>query len=160
MCKKEEISMHSQKMRLISLNLVLVMLLTMIPVQAADIVIDDDGPMYTVVLNGNGGTYEDKETLSISYGSSTLYLEDYIFNREDYTLLGWSEKRMRAPLTTRASANFTPKTQARIHSSTPYGARVRTAHCIATSRSISNLIRWTGITLRTVKHCLPTIHTS
>ena len=84
--------MHSQKMRLISLNLVLVMLLTLIPVQAADIVIDDDGPMYTVVLNGNGGTYEDKETLSISYGSSTLYLEDYIFTREGYTLLGWSEK--------------------------------------------------------------------
>lgn len=86
--------MHSQKMRLISLNLVLVMLLTMLPVQAADIVIDDDGPMYTVVLNGNGGTYGDekKETLSISYGSSTLYLEDYIFTREGYTLLGWSEK--------------------------------------------------------------------
>ena len=84
--------MHSQKMRLISLNLVLVMLLTMLPVQAADIVVDDDGPMYTVVLNGNGGTYEDKETLSISYGSSTLYLEDYIFTREGYTLLGWSEK--------------------------------------------------------------------
>lgn len=83
--------MHSQKMRLISLNLVLVMLLTLIPVQAADIVIDDDGPMYTVVLNGNGGTYEDKETLSISYGSSTLYLEDYIFTREGYTLLGWSK---------------------------------------------------------------------
>lgn len=85
--------MHSQKMRLISLNLVLVMLLTMLPVQAADIVIDDDGPMYTVVLNGNGGTYGDekKETLSISYGSSTLYLEDYIFTREGYTLLGWSE---------------------------------------------------------------------
>ena len=47
--------MHSQKVRLISLNLVLVMLLTMLPVQAADIVVDD-GPMYTVVLNGNGGT--------------------------------------------------------------------------------------------------------
>ena len=83
--------MHSQKMRLISLNLVLVMLLTMLPVQAADIVIDDDGPMYTVVLNGNGGTYEGDETLSISYGSSTLYLEDYIFTREGYTLLGWSK---------------------------------------------------------------------
>lgn len=84
--------MHSQKMRLLSLNLVLVMLLTMLPVQAADIVIDDDGPMYTVVLNGNGGTYEGDNTLSISYGSSTLYLEDYIFTREGYTLLGWSEK--------------------------------------------------------------------
>lgn len=84
--------MHSQKMRLLSLNLVLVMLLTMLPVQAADIVVDDDGPMYTVVLNGNGGTYEGDETLSISYGSSTLYLEDYIFTREGYTLLGWSEK--------------------------------------------------------------------
>lgn len=91
MCKKEEISMHSQKMRLISLNLVLVMLLTMLPVQAADIVVDD-GPMYTVVLNGNGGTYEGDDTLTISYGSSTLYLEDYIFTREGYTLLGWSEK--------------------------------------------------------------------
>lgn len=84
--------MHSQKMRLISLNLVLVMLLTMLPVQAADIVIDDDGPMYTVVLNGGEGTYEGDNTLSISYGSSTLYLEDYIFTREGYTLLGWSEK--------------------------------------------------------------------
>ena len=83
--------MHSQKMRLISLNLVLVMLLTMLPVQAADIVIDDDGPMYTVVLNGNGGTYEGDDTLTISYGSSTLYLEDYIFTREGYTLLGWSK---------------------------------------------------------------------
>ena len=84
--------MHSQKVRLISLNLVLVMLLTLIPVQAADIVIDDDGPMYTVVLNGGEGTYEGDNTLSISYGSSTLYLEDYIFTREGYTLLGWSEK--------------------------------------------------------------------
>lgn len=84
--------MHSQKMRLLSLNLVLVMLLTMLPVQAADIVIDDDGPMYTVVLNGGEGTYEGDNTLSISYGSSTLYLEDYIFTREGYTLLGWSEK--------------------------------------------------------------------
>lgn len=83
--------MHSQKMRLISLNLVLVMLLTMLPVQAADIVVDDDGPMYTVVLNGNGGTYEGDDTLTISYGSSTLYLEDYIFTREGYTLLGWSK---------------------------------------------------------------------
>lgn len=83
--------MHSQKMRLLSLNLVLVMLLTMLPVQAADIVIDDDGPMYTVVLNGGEGTYEGDNTLSISYGSSTLYLEDYIFTREGYTLLGWSK---------------------------------------------------------------------
>lgn len=83
--------MHSQKMRLISLNLVLMMLLTMLPVQAADIVVDDDGPMYTVVLNGNGGTYEGDDTLTISYGSSTLYLEDYIFTREGYTLLGWSK---------------------------------------------------------------------
>ena len=83
--------MHSQKMRLISLNLVLVMLLTMLPVQASDIVVDDDGPMYTVVLNGNGGTYEGDDTLTISYGSSTLYLEDYIFTREGYTLLGWSK---------------------------------------------------------------------
>lgn len=83
--------MHSQKMRLISLNLVLMMLLTMLPVQAADIVVDDDGPMYTVVLNGNGGTYEGDDTLTISYGSSTLYLEDYIFAREGYTLLGWSK---------------------------------------------------------------------
>ena len=85
--------MHSQKMRLLSLNLVLVMLLTMLPVQAADIVVDDDGPMYTVVLNGNGGTYGDekKETLSISYGNSPLYLEDYIFTKEGCTFLGWRE---------------------------------------------------------------------
>lgn len=78
-------------MRLISLNLVLVMLLTMLPVQAADIVVDDDGPMYTVVLNGNGGTYEGDNTLSISYGNRPLDLENYIFTREGYTLLGWSK---------------------------------------------------------------------
>lgn len=80
-------------MRLISLNLVLMMLLTMLPVQATDIVVDDDGPMYTVVLNGNGGTYGDekKETLSISYGNSPLYLEDYIFTKEGCTFLGWRE---------------------------------------------------------------------
>ncbi|MBU5456215.1 InlB B-repeat-containing protein [Oscillibacter sp. MSJ-31] len=83
--------MHSQKMRLLSLNLVLAMLFTMVPVQAADIVIDDDGPLHTVVLNGNGGTYGNDETLAISYGYSALYLEDYIFTREGYTLLGWSE---------------------------------------------------------------------
>lgn len=82
--------MHSQKMRLISLNLVLVMLLTMLPVQAADIVVDD-GPMYTVVLNGNGGTYEGDDTLTISYGNRPLYLEDYIFTKEGCTLLGWRE---------------------------------------------------------------------
>ena len=152
MCKKEEISMHSQKMRLISLNLVLVMLLTMLPVQAADIVIDDDGPMYTVVLNGGEGTYE---------GDNTLSIWRIISLPERVTRCSAGvKKRMRAPLTTRASANFTPKTQARIRSSTLYGARAKTAHCIATSRSISNLIRWTGITLRTVKHCLPAIHTS
>lgn len=83
--------MHSQKMRLISLNLVLVMLLTMLPVQAADIVVDDDGPMYTVVLNGNGGTYEGDDTLTISYGNRPLYLEDYIFTKEGCTFLGWRE---------------------------------------------------------------------
>ena len=83
--------MHSQKMRLISLNLVLVMLLTMLPVQAADIVVDDDDPMYTVVLNGNGGTYEGDDTLTISYGNRPLYLEDYIFTKEGCTFLGWRE---------------------------------------------------------------------
>lgn len=85
--------MYSQKIRLFSLNLVLVMLFTLIPVQAADIVIDDDGPLYTVVLDGNGGTYGDekKETLSISYGNSPLYLEDYIFTKEGCTFLGWRE---------------------------------------------------------------------
>lgn len=85
--------MYSQKIRLFSLNLVLAMLFTLIPVQAADIVIDDDGPLYTVVLDGNGGTYGDekKETLSISYGNSPLYLEDYIFTKEGCTFLGWRE---------------------------------------------------------------------
>ena len=73
------------------MNLVLVMFLTMVPVQVASIIIDDDGSLYTVALNGNGGTYGDDETLTISYGYSTLYLEDYAFIREGYTLLGWSK---------------------------------------------------------------------
>lgn len=99
--------MHSQKMRLISLNLVLVMLLTMLPVQAADIVVDDDGPMYTVVLNGNGGTYEGDDTLTISYGNRPLYLEDYIFTKEGCTFLGWRESADESA-TTLDYARFAP----------------------------------------------------
>lgn len=101
--------MYSQKIRLFSLNLVLVMLFTLIPVQAADIVIDDDGPLYTVVLDGNGGTYGDekKETLSISYGNSPLYLEDYIFTKEGCTFLGWRESADESA-TTLDYARFAP----------------------------------------------------
>ena len=101
--------MYSQKIRLFSLNLVLVMLFTLIPVQAADIVIDDDGPLYTVVLDGNGGTYGDekKEILSISYGNSPLYLEDYIFTKEGCTFLGWRESADESA-TTLDYARFAP----------------------------------------------------
>lgn len=108
-CEQEEISMYSQKIRLFSLNLVLVMLFTLIPVQAADIVIDDDGPLYTVVLDGNGGTYGDekKEILSISYGNSPLYLEDYIFTKEGCTFLGWRESADESA-TTLDYARFAP----------------------------------------------------
>ena len=86
-------NMYGQKMRLLSLNLVLVMLLALLPVQAADIVIGDDGPLYTVVLNGNGGTYGENgdETLNISCGYDRVSFEDYRFVRAGYTLLGWSE---------------------------------------------------------------------
>ena len=80
-------------MRLLSLNLALLMIVMLVPVQAADIVIGDDGPLYTVVLNGNGGTYGENgdETLNISCGYDRVSFEDYRFVRAGYTLLGWSE---------------------------------------------------------------------
>ena len=86
-------NMYGQKMRLLSLNLALLMIVMLVPVQAADIVIGDDGPMYTVVLNGNGGTYGENgdETLNISCGYDRVSFEDYRFVRAGYTLLGWSE---------------------------------------------------------------------
>lgn len=85
--------MRRQKLCLLGLSLILVMLFAMIPVQAADIVIDDDGPLYTTVLNGGEGSYKGENTLRISYGHQGLYPEDYLFTREGYTLLGWSESK-------------------------------------------------------------------
>lgn len=86
-------NMYGQKMRLLSLNLALLMIVMLVPVQAADIVIGDDGPLYTVVLNGNGGTCGENgdETLNISCGYDRVSFEDYRFVRAGYTLLGWSE---------------------------------------------------------------------
>ena len=86
-------NMYGQKMQLLSLNLALLMIVMLVPVQAADIVIGDDGPLYTFVLNGNGGTYieDGDETLNTSCGYDRVSFEDYRFVRAGYTLLGWSE---------------------------------------------------------------------
>ena len=52
--------MYSRKIRLLSLNMILVMLLTLIPAQAREETDTgtDEGKKteYTVTLNGNGGT--------------------------------------------------------------------------------------------------------
>ena len=83
--------MYSQKMRLLCLNLALVMLFTLVPVQAVGTAAGSDGPLYTVVFNGNGGTNEGDDTLSVGFGTSPLCIENYVFVRPGYTFLGWSQ---------------------------------------------------------------------
>ena len=88
--------MYSQKIRLLSLNLILVMLLTLMPVQA----VEDTGTSpgedkkteYTVELNGSGGALNGEEKVTVTYSAEKpLNLRDYPFAWEGYALVGWSE---------------------------------------------------------------------
>ena len=87
--------MYSQKIRLLSLNLILVMLLTLMPVQAVEDTgtgLDEDKKTeYTVTLNGNGGTLNGEDVVTVSYSEEkSLNFGDYLFMQSGYLLVGWS----------------------------------------------------------------------
>lgn len=88
--------MYSQKIRLLSLNLILVMLLTLMPVQAVEDTgtgpDEDKKTEYTVELNGSGGALNGEEKVVVTYSAENpLNLRDYPFAQEGHVLLGWSE---------------------------------------------------------------------
>ena len=88
--------MYSQKIRLLSLNLILVMLLTLMPVQAVENTGtgpgEDKKTEYTVMLNGNGGTLNGEDEVKVTYSSEKLLdFGEYRFTRDGYALIGWSE---------------------------------------------------------------------
>ena len=88
--------MYSRKIRLLSLNMILVMLLTLIPARAREETDTgtDEGKKteYTVTLNGNGGTLGNENEVKISYSAGdTLEMRNYPFTRDGYLLVGWSE---------------------------------------------------------------------
>ena len=88
--------MYSQKIRLLSLNLILVMLFTLMPVQAVEDTgtgpDEDKKTEYTVMLNGNGGTLNGEDEVKVTYSSEKLLdFGEYRFTRDGYALIGWSE---------------------------------------------------------------------
>lgn len=88
--------MYSQKIRLLSLNLILVMLLTLMPVQAVENTGtgpgEDKKTEYTVELNGSDGALNGEEKVTVTYSAEKpLNLRDYPFAWEGYALVGWSE---------------------------------------------------------------------
>ena len=87
--------MHSRKIRVFSLSMVLVLLLTLIPAQAAEETDTgtDEGEKteYTVTLNGNGGTPNGEDMVTVSYSEEkSLNFGDYLFMQSGYVLVGWS----------------------------------------------------------------------
>lgn len=86
--------MHSRKIRVFSLSMVLV-LLALIPAQAAEKTDTgtDEGEKteYTVTLNGNGGTLNGEDMVTVSYSEEkSLNFGDYLFMQSGYLLVGWS----------------------------------------------------------------------
>lgn len=87
--------MHSRKIRVFSLSMVLVLLLTLIPAQAAEETGTgtDEGKKteYTVTLKGNGGTLNGEDMVTVSYSEEkSLNFGDYLFMQSGYLLVGWS----------------------------------------------------------------------
>ena len=86
--------MHSRKIRVFSLSMVL-MLLTLIPAQAAGETGTgtDEGEKteYTVTLKGNGGSLKGEDLVTVTYSKENpLNLWDYLFTQSGYLLAGWS----------------------------------------------------------------------
>ncbi len=74
--------------------MVLVLLLTLIPAQAAeetDTGTDEGEKTYTVTLNGNGGTLNGENAVTVTYSEGKpLNFEEYPFTQSSYLLAGWS----------------------------------------------------------------------
>ena len=86
--------MYSRKIRLLSLNMILVMLLTLIPAQARDEAEIDknEKKIYTITLDGKDGTLENENRITVNYSEDNpLSLGNYKFTRAGYTLVGWTK---------------------------------------------------------------------
>lgn len=74
--------------------MVLVLLLTLIPAQAAeetDTGTDEGEKTYTVTLNGNSGSLKGEDLVTVTYSEENpLNLWDYPFTQSGYLLAGWS----------------------------------------------------------------------
>ena len=103
--------MYSQKIRLLSLNLILVMLLTLMPVQAVEDTgtgpDEDKKTEYTVELNGSGGALGGEEKVTVTYSAEKpLNLRDYPFAREGYALVDWAADKEGTELVTDATGHL------------------------------------------------------
>ena len=86
--------MYSRKIRLLSLNMILVMLLTLIPAQARDEAEIDknEKKIYTITLDGKDGTLGNENRITVNYSEDNpLSLSNYKFTRAGYTLVGWTK---------------------------------------------------------------------
>ena len=86
--------MYSRKIRLLSLNMILVMLLTLIPAQArGEAEIDkNEKKIYTITLDGKDGTLGNENRITVNYSEDNpLSLGNYKFTRAGYTLVGWTK---------------------------------------------------------------------
>ena len=86
--------MYSRKIRLLSLNMILVMLLTLIPTQARDEAEIDknEKKIYTITLDGKDGTLGNENRITVNYSEDNpLSLGNYKFTRAGYTLVGWTK---------------------------------------------------------------------
>lgn len=86
--------MYSRKIRLLSLNMILVMLLTLIPAQAmGEAEIDkNEKKIYTITLDGKDGTLGNENRITVNYSEDhPLSLGNYKFTRAGYTLVGWTK---------------------------------------------------------------------
>lgn len=86
--------MYSRKIRLLSLNMILVMLPTLIPAQAREEAEIDknEKKIYTITLDGKDGTLGNENRITVNYSEDNpLSLGNYKFTRAGYTLVGWTK---------------------------------------------------------------------
>ena len=86
--------MYSRKIRLLSLNMILVMLFTLMPAQARDEAEIDknEKKIYTITLDGKDGTLGNENRITVNYSEDNpLSLDNYKFTRAGYTLVGWTK---------------------------------------------------------------------
>jgi len=86
--------MYSRKIRLLSLNMILVMLFTLMPAQARDEAEIDknEKKIYTITVDGKDGTLGNENRITVNYSEDNpLSLGNYKFTRAGYTLVGWTK---------------------------------------------------------------------